>query len=102
MRVQTLAHKTNHARVNIWRRSLRGNILEARRDVHWQSLVHRVSAGQVFQQLGWSDRPVRWAEKKLRRGRTDEIGNRAEARRLRRFIFRSAFAFCNESTAHLP
>ena len=65
MRVQTLAHKTNHARVSVWRPSLRVGIPQARRDVHWQSLVPRVSAGQVSQQLVWSDRPVRWAKKEL-------------------------------------
>ena len=51
MRSQTPAQNINHAVVSVWRISFRGSILEARRDVHWQSLVRRIGARQMSQQV---------------------------------------------------
>ena len=53
----------------------------------------------MFQQLDWTDGPVRWTEKELKLIGTDEMRNREEASGLRRFVFGFAFPDCLESEA---
>ena len=62
VRVEAPTHESCYARVCVWHRRLLAGLPQPRRDLHWQSLVPRIGARQMSQQLLWTDGPVLWTE----------------------------------------
>ena len=83
-------------------RSLRTGLADARRHVHWQSLVLRAGAWQPSQQSGWRNRPVlraqndmgRICQKKLRKSLATSVP--------RSLILSSPFPEAAQETGALP